>query len=158
MEKFIRRTLIIVALLLLVPDILAGIKGVLPVSIPDNLEAKINASEAIHYEIDKEAQVGADHIYFKHLIISDEATILIYKIKKGEQGWSFSESAMYLTTAEGKSYEFNGGSSSHWGYISSSVSGFEKIPIDTESITIEYEWYDRSFQVDVPIDNGGTIE
>ncbi|UOQ85776.1 DUF5643 domain-containing protein [Gracilibacillus salinarum] len=151
MGKIIRRSIIIISIILLLPEIFAIIIGLIPVKIPDNIKNKIAAGEAVHYKIDQSFSLNNQTLYLKHLILMKGNTTIIYKVKSAETGWHFSSSRLQLKDEKGNVYAYNGARSTGNSKMTSNVSGFEPIPLGAQSVFVQYKWYDRFFEIEIPL-------
>ncbi|UOQ86913.1 DUF5643 domain-containing protein [Gracilibacillus salinarum] len=145
MGVWIRRLIIIVCIIVLIPNIVSFFSGMTN-GLPENIENKVNNGDAVLIDLDKKVNLEGDDILFKHLVLAPEETSLILEVHKEENGWSFPESALELKDDKGNSYPVTSSSSSGetWGQYT--VVHYEPLAANVETIEIKFEWFDRMFQ------------
>ncbi|MFD2043579.1 hypothetical protein ACFSTA_04230 [Ornithinibacillus salinisoli] len=148
MGKWIRRIIIVIAFIMLLPNIFTLLTD-LGSDIPKETREQVESGNAMIYDLDKEVQLDQDIIKFKHLVRTEDRTELIYEVLTYEPGWSFPDNALELKDEQGNTYLFNGGSSSgnSWGAIIRM--DYEPIPETLDKVILDFNWYDRSFQTDI---------
>lgn len=153
--KWIRRTLIIISLLIL---LFSGF-----ISLPEdkyaskNLEALVKAQKAQVIEVGKTMKVDNDSIYIKRIINTEDKTYIRYAYIMHEQGWSFSDSELKIFDDKGKEYHITGGSGSGKLWSQDMLIDLDKIDKDSKYITIKLDWYDRKNELTIPLEKAGAI-
>ncbi|MHC1684545.1 MAG: DUF5643 domain-containing protein [Clostridiaceae bacterium] len=151
--KSLRRGIIIVCLILLIPFIMLVFS-----SFPegkyydDQLKDLVKNGQAEVIEINKKINIDDDTIYIYRIINTETETNLRYKILE-KPGWSFSASALVIYDDYGKKQHHGGGSSGKiWG--EDGLAKYERINKNSKEITIKLEWYDRTGEIVVPLGKG----
>jgi hypothetical protein len=155
MGKLIRRLIIGIALLLLIPYVYDGIANLVESDIPKEYQKLIDAGKAEVYDLDEEVVLENDTIHFMHFILTDQKSVLIYEVHKEEPGWSFPDGALKLKDKNGNEYFYKSGASSGKNSGEYHVQVFEDIPNHLSEIILDFDWYDRSFEVEIPLDKEG---
>ncbi|WP_018930898.1 DUF5643 domain-containing protein [Gracilibacillus lacisalsi] len=154
MGVWIRRLIIIACVMALIPNIFSFFSG-LTNELPEHIQGKVNNGDAVLIDLDKKVNLENDEILFKYLVLAAEETSLIFEVHSKENGWSFPGSAFELKDKQGNTYRGTGGTSSGrtWGqYI---VQNYEPLKEDVDTIVVDFEWYDRMFQTEFSLDQGG---
>ncbi|MUK88576.1 hypothetical protein GMD78_09255 [Ornithinibacillus sp. L9] len=150
MGKWIRRIIILASLIMLIPNIFSFFSE-LGSDIPKHIRDEVESGNAIVYDVNEEVIVDQDTINFKHVVRTEDETMVIYEVHKHEPGWSFPTGALELKDEDGNDYSIQGGGSAGkpWGSII--TMGYEPLPENVESIILDFNWYDRSFQLEVSL-------
>jgi len=151
MGKWIRRAFILVGILLISPKIME-LYSYFGDHTPQRIEEKVESGEMDVHKLNKEILLEDDRIHLKNLYTSPSETILQYVVRSNENGWSFPEGALRLKTQEGKSLLNRGGSMRNRGKAEFIISEYEPIPKNTSSIMVDFEWFDRSFQTEISLE------
>jgi hypothetical protein len=145
--KLIRRLIIIIALFLIYPNIFMMF-DLFERDIPKEIIKQVENGHATMIDLDEEVSIGEDNIEFKHLILSESETLLIYEVHKKEQGWSFPHGALELMDQQGENYKISGSSSSGKSWGEFIITHYEALPNGVNEIVIDFDWYDRTFQTE----------
>jgi hypothetical protein len=152
--KSLRRSIIVICLLLLAPIMISDISYLGNGKYySTELKTLVKNGKADVIEVNKKIKLDSDTIYIERIINTDEETSIRYRIVE-KQGWTFSNSALALYDESGKK-QMRGstGHGTFWG--ESGIISYDRIDKDSKKITIELEWYDRTGEVVIPIAKGG---
>ncbi|WP_139180794.1 hypothetical protein [Virgibacillus salinus] len=148
MMKWIRRLFIVIALIILIPDIIMLTASTFDRDIPKDIQKQVDSGDAKMIDLDEEVTIGQDEIRFKHLILSDDETTLIYEVHTEESGWSFPSGAIDLMDGKGNSYNASSGSSSGQSWGEFIIHTYKPLKDDVDTIIADFRWYDKSFQTE----------
>ncbi|MBB6452511.1 hypothetical protein HNQ94_000956 [Salirhabdus euzebyi] len=152
MGKIIRRTLIIVCLFILIPDIIYMVTEAFSRDLPREIREKMNSGETFIIDVDEEVKLDQDIIEFEQILMLEDETLLLFEVHNNEPGWSFPATALSIKDDKGNNYTYRSGSSSgkKWGSIH--FSNYDALPNDVQNLVIDFSWFDRSFRIEVPVD------
>ncbi|WP_223701210.1 DUF5643 domain-containing protein [Sutcliffiella deserti] len=155
MGVWIRRIIIIVCLLALVPNLISLATSPFDSVLPDEVKRQIKSGDAKAVKLNEEISFGQDTIHLQQLVFLEDETVLQFKVRKKEQGWSFPDGALKIVDSEGETLTMRGGGSSGTPGGSDNLNYYEKLPWDTNEITISIEWYDRSYEEVISLQKEG---
>ncbi|MGP4108498.1 DUF5643 domain-containing protein [Virgibacillus sp. L01] len=148
MMKWIRRLIIVIALIILIPDIIILTVSTFDRDIPKDIQKQVDSGEAKMIDLDKEVTIGQDKIRFKHLVLSDDETTLIYEVHTEEIGWTFPSEALDLKDENGNTYNGRSGSSSSQSWGEFIIHTYKPLKDDVETVIIDFQWFDKSIQTE----------
>lgn len=152
--KSLRRSIIVICLILLIPIILPNFSGLKNGKYySDELKTLVKDGKADVFEVNKKIKIGGDTIYIERIINTDKETNLRYKIIE-KPGWSFSNSALALYDDKGKKQQ-RGGELHGTPLGENGIIVYDRVDKDSKKIIIKLEWYDRAGEVVIPIAKGG---
>jgi hypothetical protein len=128
----------------------------------NNLVNDIPESNIV-YRIDLKETVKLDDrvINFTNIIYEENGDLNIfyncYEARVWGRGWSFSGAGFIITDNLGNSY-FNGGGQGSGGIKSYNIKTYNNFSSDADTLFINYDSYNRSFQVEIPLKAGGKNE
>ncbi|GGM38387.1 hypothetical protein GCM10011351_25610 [Paraliobacillus quinghaiensis] len=154
MGKWIRRLIIIACVIALIPNIYSFFSS-LTNGLPEGIKEKVNNGDAVLIDLDKKINLENDEISFKHLVVAEDETSLIFEVRTNESGWSFPENALELRDKQGNTYRGTGGSSSGHTWGRYAINQYEPLKADVETLVVEFDWFDRMFQTEFSLDQGG---
>ncbi|WP_443259130.1 DUF5643 domain-containing protein [Virgibacillus sp. L01] len=146
--KWIRRLIIVIALIILIPDIIILTVSTFDRDIPKDIQKQVDSGEAKMIDLDKEVTIGQDKIRFKHLVLSDDETTLIYEVHTEEIGWTFPSEALDLKDENGNTYNGRSGSSSSQSWGEFIIHTYKPLKDDVETVIIDFQWFDKSIQTE----------
>ncbi|WP_182199308.1 hypothetical protein [Paraliobacillus salinarum] len=118
------------------------------------MQAKVNDGDAILIGLDKKIDLDNDKILLRHLVIAADATTLIFEVHPDENGWTFPEGALTLKDKQGNTYKNKASYASGYTWGQYIVSDYPPLEDGVEAITLDFEWFDRSFQKEIPLNQG----
>ncbi|SES02449.1 hypothetical protein SAMN04487944_11580 [Gracilibacillus ureilyticus] len=153
MGIWIRRLIIIVCAIALIPNIISFFSG-LTNGLPERVKSEVENGDAVLIDLDKKVNLENDEILFKHLVLAPQETSLIFEVHTNENGWSFPDSALILTDRQGNIYRKTSGSASGHTWGQYRINHYEPLKTDVETIVLDFEWFDRKFQTEFSVDQG----
>jgi hypothetical protein len=149
--KIVRRLIMVIALISLIPSMISLFAS-LKSDIPKDIRHQIKVGSAKQIELNKVVSLDQDKIKFKQLIITETETLLIYEVRTKEPGWTFPDTSLQLRDKQGNVYQYDGGSSSgeSWGQLA--INHYERLPKETKIVVLDFNWYDRSFQTELTLE------
>ncbi|WP_163539564.1 hypothetical protein [Gracilibacillus sp. YIM 98692] len=154
MGIWIRRLIIIGCVIALIPNIISFFSG-LTNELPENIKGKVNNEDAVLIDLDRKVNFENDEILFKYLVLAPDETSLIFEVHSNENGWSFPGSALELKDKQGNTYRITSGSSSGHTWGQYTINNYEPLEAGVETIVVDFEWFDRMFQTEFSLDQGG---
>ncbi|MBU8907471.1 hypothetical protein [Desertibacillus haloalkaliphilus] len=154
MGIWIRRLIISACVIALIPNMISFFSG-LTIDLPKDIKSKVNNGDAVLIDLDKKVTLENDEILFKHFVVAPDKTSLIFEVHANENGWSFPESAIELKDKQGNTYRMTSSYSSGYTWGQYMVNHYEPLEAGVETIVVDFEWYDRTFQTEFSLDQGG---
>jgi hypothetical protein len=149
--KFLRRLLMGLAIILVLPNLFAFGER-FKSDIPKEIREQVKSGSVKQFKLNQEVSLEQDTIEFKQLLLTETETWLVFEVNTKEPGWSFPNVSLQLNDGLGKTYQYEGGYSSGrpWGEFI--VNHYERLPDEMDSVTVNFKWYDRAFQTELPLE------
>lgn len=153
--KILRRAIIIICCVLLIPLIMASAPST---KYFDNTWKKqMTSDNAKIIEVNKKWKIDNASIIIQRVILTDKHAYIRAKYVSLEIGWSFDLGSIEIYDDNGKRY-MNVASEDKgklWG--EEGITEYEKIPKDCKEITLKLQYYDRKAELKIPCKRGGNI-
>lgn len=153
--KILRRAIIIICSILLIPLIITSIPSG---KYFDSYWKKwITGENAKVIEVNKKWKIDNASIIIQRVILTDKHAYIRARCVSFEPGWSFPLESIKLYDDNGKVYRMVGseGKGKLWG--GEEITEYEKIPKDCSEITLRLQCYDRKAELKIPCKRGGNI-
>lgn len=152
--KVLRRFIIIMCIILLIPLLIA--------SIPEGkyfnkeLQGKVKTGVAQVIEVNKKWKIDDDTIIIQRIIITDKNTYLRVSYVRNENGWSFPLESIELYDNKQK---INISSDEEIGKLwgEDGLNEYERLSAGCKEITLKLQWYDRKMEFKIPYAGSGNI-
>lgn len=153
--KILRRAIIIICSILLIPLIMSSIPSVK--YFDSTWKKQMISDNAKVIEVNKKWKIDNASIIIQSVILTDKHVYIRSRYVSFEQGWSFPLEAIEIYDDKGKKY-MNVGSTDEgklWG--EEGMAEYEKIPKTCKEITLKLQYYDRKAELKIPCKRGGNI-
>lgn len=151
--KIIRRSIIVICLLLLIP--------VIPQLLPERKYLSTDVANMVKngtakvIEVNQSAKVDMDTIIIKSIINTPDETYVRYRVLEPGQGWSFPDGALKMYDEKGNSYMMNGGTGQGKLWGEECFYSYQKISSSSKEMVLRFEWYDRRAEFRIPLEKSG---
>lgn len=151
--KIIRRSIIVICLLLLIPVI----SQLLPERkyLRTDIANMVRNGNAKAIEVNQSAKIDMDTLIIKSIINTSDETYIRYRVLEPGQGWNFPVSALKMYDEKGNSYMWNGGTGQGKLWGEECFYSYQKISSSSKEMVLKFEWYDRSVELRIPLEKSG---
>lgn len=153
--KILRRTIIIICSILLIPLIISSVPSTKYFG--STWKKQMTSDNAKVIEVNKRWKIDNASIIIQRVIITDKHAYIRSRCISFDPGWSFPLDSIEMYDDNGKRYMNVGseGKGKPWG--GEEITEYEKIPKDCKEITLKLQCYDRKRELKIPCKRGGNI-